>query len=188
MTFDETKLISHDAGRSGRQDHAGADPARSGDPAAPGLGDFDFFVGSWDSRQRRLREPLAGCDEWDEFAATTRCWSVFGGAANVDELSVPDRGFSGLTVRLLDPATGDWSLYWANSRDGALALPPVSGRFTDGVGRFYSREDYQGRQITVRYTWSDITPSSARREQAFSADDGQTWETNWVAEFTRRET
>ena len=57
-----------------------------------GVGDFDFFVGSWNSVQRRLVKPLADCDEWSESRATTRCWSVFGGAANVDEVQFPDWG------------------------------------------------------------------------------------------------
>jgi hypothetical protein len=151
-----------------------------------GAGDFDFFVGSWNGVQRRLRSILVGCDEWDEFSSTSRCWRLFGGAANVDEVRAPDRGFSGLSVRLLDPASGDWSIYWANSRDGVLRLPPVVGGFRDGVGRFYSDEHYEGKAIRVRYTWSEITPVSARWDQAFSADGGSTWESNWVADFTRR--
>jgi hypothetical protein len=146
---------------------------------------FDFFVGSWTSVQRRLVKPLAGSDEWTESAATTRCWQALGGAANIDEVQFPDWGFTGLSVRLLSPATGEWSIYWVNSRNGELAVPPVVGRFSDGVGRFYSDEDYQGRAIRVRYTWSDITATSARWEQAFSPDGGQTWETNWTADFTR---
>jgi hypothetical protein len=32
--------------------------------------DFDFLVGGWKIRNRKLKEPLAGCDEWDEFDAT----------------------------------------------------------------------------------------------------------------------
>jgi hypothetical protein len=150
-----------------------------------GLADFDFFVGTWDGVQRRLLKPLADCTEWDEFATRTHCWSVFGGAGNVDELIAPDRGFSGLTVRLLNPATGQWSLHWANSKDGDLAPPPVVGEFADGVGLFYCEQGWEGRQITVRYKWCDITPQSARWEQAFSVDGGRTWETNWTAAFTR---
>ncbi len=150
-----------------------------------GLGDFDFLVGSWDGIQRRLVKPLAGCTEWDEFRTTTRSWSVLGGAGNVDELHAPDRGFSGLTVRLLNPATGQWSLHWASSRDGDLAPPPVVGAFDGGVGLFYCEQDWDGSQITVRYKWFDITAESAHWEQAFSADGGRTWETNWTAVFTR---
>jgi hypothetical protein len=123
-----------------------------------GGGDFGFFVGSWDGRHRRLAKPLSGGQEWDEFGSTTHCWNAFDGAANIDELRVPDRGFSGLTLRLLDPATGIWSLYWISSRNGLLELPPVVGRFSDGVGRFYCAQDYQGTPVLVRYTWSDITP------------------------------
>jgi len=150
-----------------------------------GIGDFDFFVGSWNSVQRRLAKPLADCDEWNESRATTRCWRAFGGAANIDEVRFPDWGSAGLSVRLLNPATGEWSIYWANNRTGELALPPVVGRFSNGVGLFYSKETYDGRAITVRYKWSDITAMTARWEQAFSLDDGQTWETNWTADFTR---
>jgi hypothetical protein len=150
-----------------------------------GAGDFDFLVGTWDGIQRRLVKPLAGCTEWAEFATRTRCWPVFGGAGNVDELSTPDGGFLGLTVRLLNPETGQWSLHWASSKDGDLAPPPVVGEFTDGVGLFYCQQDWEGQQITVRYKWFDITPETARWEQAFSTDDGQTWETNWTARFTR---
>jgi hypothetical protein len=154
--------------------------------AKSGTGDFDFFIGEWDGVQRRRKAWLADCDDWYEFATTTRCWSVFGGAANIDEIHAPDQGFSGLTVRLLDQATGDWSIYWANSRDGVLGLPPVTGRFEDGVGRFYADEVLAGRSIRTRFTWSDITPDSARWEQAFSPDGGATWEANWVSEFRRR--
>ena len=150
-----------------------------------GLGDFDFFVGSWTSIQRKLKQPLADCDEWSETSATTRCWQAFGGAANVDEVHFPDWGYSGLSVRLHDPATGKWSIYWASSRNGQLSLPPVTGGFSDGVGTFYEEEEYQGRNITVRFKWSDITARAARWEQAFSLDGGQTWETNWTADFTR---
>jgi hypothetical protein len=146
---------------------------------------FDFFVGTWTSRQRRLRKVLAGCDEWYEFSGTSRSWSVFDGFGNIDEVTFPDQGFSGLTVRLYDPATELWSLYWARSGRG-LALPPTVGRFEDdGVGRFYDDEVWEGQPIRVRFQWSDITADSCRWEQAFSTDGGQTWETNWVADFTR---
>lgn len=149
------------------------------------MNNFDFLVGTWDSVQRRLVKPLSGSDEWYEFAGTTRCYSMFGGAANVDEVSFPEKGFNGLSVRLLNPETDEWSIYWANSRNGILALPPVVGRFTDGVGEFFSEEDWEGQPIVVRYRWSDITETSARWTQAFSTDKGETWETNWEAEFTR---
>jgi hypothetical protein len=149
-----------------------------------GSGDFDFLVGSWEISNRRLKQPLTGGNDWDEFPSTSVCGRVFGGAANFDEISIPTRGFSGLTLRIFDPERKEWSLYWASSRDGRLQ-PPVVGRFANGVGTFCSHETYNGTDITVRFVWSDITPHSARWEQAFSAD-GSTWETNWIMQFTRR--
>jgi hypothetical protein len=146
---------------------------------------FDFLVGNWTSKQRRLREILAGSDEWYEFDGITRCWSVFDGAGNIDEVKFPEQGYTGLTVRLFDPATDLWSIYWARN-DTGLALPPTVGRFEeDGVGRFYDDEDWNGRPIRVRYQWTVLSADACRWEQAFSTDTGETWETNWTADFTR---
>jgi hypothetical protein len=150
-----------------------------------GPDDFDFLAGSWYIRNRRLKQPLTASNDWDEFGSSSVCHRAFDGAANFEEISIPERGFSGLTLRVFDPELKEWSLHWASSRDGRLQ-PAVVGRFADGVGTFYSHEAYNGTDITVRFIWSQITPQSARWEQAFSADDGKTWETNWIMEFTRR--
>jgi hypothetical protein len=149
-----------------------------------GPGDFDFLVGFWEIMNRRLKEPLSGSEDWDVFRSSSECRRVFDGAANFDEISIPARGFSGLTLRLFDPERKEWSLYWASSRDGCLQ-PPVVGCFSNGVGTFYSRETYNGAEIKVRFTWSDITPHSALWEQSFSTDEGRTWEVNWIMEFSR---
>jgi hypothetical protein len=149
------------------------------------MNNFDFLVGSWTSTHRRLRKILAGSDDWYEFTGTSRCWNVMGGIGNVDEIDFPAQGSSGLTLRLYDPATQLWSLYWASSRTG-LTLPPMVGRFgADGRGVFSGDDVHDGVPIACNYIWSRITPESARWEQEFSADGRQTWETNWVMDFTR---
>ena len=163
----------------------GSKPPAGSKPS--GVGDFDFFVGSWSGRQRKLRKILAGCDDWEELTSTSRCWSLLDGAANLDEVRFHELGTGGVTLRLFDPAREEWSLYWASSRNGLLAMPPTVGRFTGGIGLFYDDEVFEGRQIRVRYTWSGITEVTARWEQAFSPDQGQTWETNWIADFTRQD-
>ena len=146
---------------------------------------FDWFVGSWSSKQRRLRRALAGSEEWYEFPGVHRSWNALGGKANIDEALFPTEGFGGVTLRLYDAATDEWSLSWASSRTG-LSLPPVVGRFgADGRGVFTGPDTHEGRPITVLYLWHSITPTSATWEQAFSEDGGTTWQTNWVAAFTR---
>jgi hypothetical protein len=62
---------------------------------------------------------------------------------------------------------------------------PVHGGFKNGVGEFIYDDTFNGRPIKVRFRWTNITATSAHREQAFSPDDGKTWETNWTMEFTR---
>ena len=147
------------------------------------MNNFDFLIGTWTSVHHR-RTPFTD-EPWDEFTGVTRCWSAFDGAANLDEIVFPEKGYSGLTIRLYDSSTDEWSLYWVNSRIG-LTLPPVVGRFEDdGVGRFTGDDVYDGRPIKVIYRWSDIKPDSCRWEQAFSVDGGTSWETNWTMQFTR---
>jgi hypothetical protein len=110
--------------------------------------------------------------------------TILGGLGNVDEIAFPTKGWSGFTLRLFDPQARQWSIYWVNSRDGIMQ-PPVVGMFQDGVGKFYCDDVDEGRPIRVRYIWSHITGNSAHWEQAFSLDEGRTWETNWTSELRR---
>jgi hypothetical protein len=90
-----------------------------------------------------------------------------------------------MSLRLYNPRTRTWSIYWTSNRIDGLE-PPVVGSFDDtGVGVFEGRQELDGRPILVRFTWSNITRDGARWEQAFSPDDGKTWETNWVMTMTR---
>ena len=149
--------------------------------------DFDFLHGEWNVHNRRLRERLAGSDEWDEFEATTVARPILDGLANEDEFRTDyDGGFVGMSFRFFDPASGQWSIYWADSRHPALLLePPVIGSFSGNVGVFECDDTFDGRPIRVRYTWSAVTTATPRWEQAFSEDGGESWETNWMAEFRR---
>jgi hypothetical protein len=152
-----------------------------------GQGDFDFFMGTWTVQNRRLERPLSGSDRWYEFRGTAQARPVWGGAANVDEVDFdsPLGRIEGLTLRLYDQTERTWSLYWGTRKNGLSVIPNV-GRFDDnGVGEFFDREEFEGKPIVCRYRWFGITPVSCRWEQAFSIDDGATWEVNWTMEFTR---
>ena len=125
-----------------------------------GQHDFDFAFGSWKVHLSRLPDPLSGTTEWIEYEGTSVCRPVWDGRANVDEFRVqsPTTGalIDGLTLRLYNPATAEWSLYWANASNGALSLPPTVGRFADdGSGAFYDEEEIAGRQVLVRYLWTE---------------------------------
>ncbi|HEY8601475.1 MAG TPA: hypothetical protein VIL85_23815, partial [Thermomicrobiales bacterium] len=95
-------------------------------------------------------------------------------------------GFEGASIRLFNPATGEWSIYWADNVRCTL-FPPLVGHFNDGIGEFYGEDQQEGTPVRVRFRWSGISATTARWEQAFSADGGATWETNWIMRFTRRD-
>jgi hypothetical protein len=154
------------------------------DTAEAGIHDFDFLIGKWNIRNHRLKFRFSGCDEWDEFPAELTMHTILGGVGNMDEIRFPTKGYTASTLRLFNRQTKEWSLYWVTDRDGAL-LPPVTGRFENGRGELYGDDVDGGRPIRVRYIWSKITSCSAQWEQAFSLDQGSTWETNWIMEMTR---
>lgn len=148
--------------------------------------DFDFFIGAWAVRHRRLKARLAGCDDWSEFGGTCETRKILSGQGNMDDnvLDLPEARYAAVTTRLFDPKTQRWSIYWIDARNPTID-PPVHGGFEDGVGTFYGEDVFEGRPIRVRFLWSDVTPTSARWSQAFSEDGGETWETNWTMDFIR---
>lgn len=152
-----------------------------------GSHDFDFYTGRWRVRNERLVERLKGCTEWETFEACSQARMLPGGLGNMDEYTTDHwPGFVGITVRIYDPPTRTWRLYWASNRIGTF-LPPVIGAFTDGVGTFLGCDELDGRPIVVRFRWSEITPTSARWEQDFSPDEGRTWEKNWIMVSVRED-
>jgi hypothetical protein len=146
--------------------------------------DFDFLVGSWEVANRRLRKRHVGSAEWDEFPGRATMRPILKGLGNVDEISFPTKGWSGMTLRLFNPEAGVWSIYWVNSRDGVMQ-PPVVGAFRNGIGEFFGDDVDEGRPIRVRYRWLPKSRDVARWEQAFSLDGGRSWETNWVMDLLR---
>ena len=146
--------------------------------------DFDFLHGDWEVANRRLTDFLQPTSGWVEFTGTSHCQPYFDGAANVDEIDMPYLGSKGLTLRLFDRETAQWSLNWSSSGTGKL-FPPVTGQFVGGQGEFYGDDTHDGKDVRVRFVWSEVSASGARWEQAFSVDDGASWVTNWTMDFTR---
>jgi len=161
-------------------------------PAVPapqlpdGAHDFDFEFGDWTAHIARRLKPLTGSTEWVEYDGTSVVRPWWDGRANVGELRVsgPAGKIEGMTVRLYDPASRQWKIHWANAADGALGAPMIGG-FDGNRGLFYNQEMLGNRAILVRFIFSGISPRSFRIEQAFSADGGTSWETNWISDFTK---
>jgi hypothetical protein len=161
-------------------------PVQAGRAAADGQRAFDFEIGTWKTELSRLTTPLSGSSTWVKYEGTSVVRKIWDGRANLVELKVsgPAGEIEGLSLRLYNPQSRQWSLHYANSRSGLLT-PPVIGEFRNGRGEFYGQDTLNGRAILVRFVISDITPNSCRFEQAFSDDGGKTWEVNWIAIDTR---
>lgn len=103
----------------------------------------------------------------------------------MDEISFPTMGWSGLTLRLYNADRDEWSLYWVSGQAHTID-PPVVGRWDD-EGQFVGHCDdvFDDRPIRVRYIWNNVSATTAHWEQAFSEDDGHTWETNWTLNSVR---
>ncbi len=158
-----------------------------GDPPRDGQHDFDFELGRWAIKLKRLKARLHGSHEWVEFSGTSLTRPLWNGLSQVEEFAVdaPAGGhIEGMTVRLYSQSSHQWSLYWANQQNGRFDVPMV-GEFKNGRGEFYDQEMWEGRMIYVRYVWSNITAKTAHFEQAFSDDSGKTWEVNWITDQTR---
>ncbi len=151
-----------------------------------GQKDFDFEIGTWKTHLKRLLNPLSGSTKWVEYEGTTVVRKVWNGRANLVELVVdgPAGHFEGLSLRLYNPQSRQWSLNFASINGGVMTAPTI-GEFKNGRGEFFNQETLNGRAIFVRFVISDITPNSCRFEQAFSDDGGKTWEVNWIATDTR---
>jgi hypothetical protein len=172
----------------------GIHPARSSDPQPlslaavadrTGRNDFDFLFGEWTVHHRRLKP---GTREWMEFEGTCVTRPLMEGASNVEEhaLRSPTGAYRAVGLRAFDAKTGEWAIWWLDGRSPhGPKDPPVKGRFRDGVGTFESEYQQDGKSMRVRYVWSRITRTSARWEQATSADGGKTWDVNWIMEFER---
>lgn len=147
---------------------------------------FDFNFGTWKTHVSRLVHPLTGSTTWTEYDGMSVVRKVWDGRASLFELEVegPAGHIEGVGLRLYNPQSRQWNLNWANSSVGMLDGGMI-GEFKDGRGEFYGTDTFNGQSILVRNGFSNITPSSSRFEQAFSADGGKTWETNWIMTFTR---
>jgi hypothetical protein len=150
-----------------------------------GRHDFDFLHGRWHVTNRKLADVSdPACAEWTEFESAAECRPILGGLGNVDTFATA--GFDGASLRLFDPITRTWRIWWMSSRQPGVLDPPVEGRFTGNEGLFEGADEFHGKPILVRYEWTLLGDGKAQWAQRFSWDDGSTWdELNWVMTHTR---
>src|SRR5262249_27960674 len=113
--------------------------------------DFDFLHGSWKIRNQYLKERLRHSTEWLEFEAHSEVMPLLDGFGHLDRYSAVRDGaaFEGITLRLFDPETGQWSIHWggysARTNSAAADDRAISRRRR----RIPWRRECAGRQSAV---------------------------------------
>lgn len=131
--------------------------------------DFDFLFGRWTIHNRKLKTRLNNDNEWIEFEATCECRKILQGFGNVDQFLTEFDGvpFEGASFAVV------------------MDVPQV-GSFDGDIGTFYAEDIYAGKPILVMFQWDKTNPDVPVWSQAFSPDNGETWEWNWHMTFHRR--
>jgi hypothetical protein len=143
--------------------------------------DFDYLVGNWKLKNRKLASRLTHSTEWISFESRVEMHQILDGFGNIDKYTDHASGkpYEGVALRLFDRKTRLWSIYWADSNSGSLD-PPVVGSFENKIGHFFARDAYKGTPIIVVFRWDIRNPDRPIWSQAFSTDEGKTWEWNSI--------
>ena len=149
--------------------------------------DFNFAIGTWTVKHRRLKDLLSETKEWIEFEGSSTTRTILGGFGNLEDnvLHFPNSSFRAAALRSYDPNTKQWSIWWLDGRFPNKVDVPVVGEFKNKVGLFYAEDVLNNIPTKVRFTWDSTLPENPRWEQAFSTDNGITWQTNWTMSFLR---
>lgn len=156
-------------------------------PETDGSRDFDFEIGSWSVQHRRLKLRLKNCTEWEVFLGQSSMQLSLSGQGNLEQniIEIPGATYHAIAIRAFDTKSETWAIWWLDGRDPHHLDEPVIGRFSDGVGEFRAVDTIDDQRVLVRLLWLRTNTETPRWEQAMSIDDGVTWETNWVMDFTR---
>jgi hypothetical protein len=144
-------------------------------------GDFDFIIGKWTLKNKHLNSRLTNCKEYTEFEWTVEVTKILDGIGNTDVCRriVDGKPWEGRTIRIFDNQSKLWRLYWVDSNSGQLD-PPVVGSFQNNIGLFFCKDMWKGRPVIVVFKWDKTNLENPHWSQAFSDDNGKTWEWNFT--------
>ena len=143
--------------------------------------DFDYLIGKWTMKNKHLNARLQGSKEYTEFESSVENHAGLEGMGNFDVVrrQLPDGTvYEGRTIRTFDPQTKLWRLYWMDSKGGPID-PPQMGSFHNGIGLFFAKDYQVGRPVIIVFRWDKTNPDKPVWGQAFSDDNGRTWEWNY---------
>lgn len=148
--------------------------------------DYDFLLGKHQVHHKKLKERFHHCNEWIDIHGSKETTSILTGSGNREDhflQSIDGSPVEAMALRLFNPATRLWSLYWTDSVAVTLD-PPLTGSFDNHLGVFFGEDHFNGQKIIVQFQYDRSDPDNPVWGQAFSNDQGQSWEWNWFMFFT----
>jgi hypothetical protein len=149
--------------------------------------DYDFLIGGHSVAHRKLAAPIRNSAEWIELSGNKTTERLLDGIANIERHYLTDNyghAIEAIAFRLFDLKSKLWSLYWADSKTGILD-PPLKGSFHGDLGVFFGRDRFKGQDIIVQFQYDKSKPDNPIWGQAFSIDEGVSWEWNWFMSYQK---
>jgi hypothetical protein len=147
--------------------------------------DFDFLEGKWKVHNRKLKTRLNNCDEWDEFESELHMRKTLMGNIENYYPTFDSKPFEGTAMRLFNPKLKLWTIFWIDNTNPTMDENPVTGSFENGLGKFYAKDVFNDKSIVILYQWDTSNFQQPKWSQAFSEDEGKTWEWNWEMLLTK---
>lgn len=145
---------------------------------------FRFLDGQWRVHNRKMKDPDKSHDEWIEFEATAKFFTLLDGLVSVEELRNDKGEPFGSAMRTFDREKRTWSDAWVSARTGVLQSPS-HGKFVDGVGTWTAEEIVNGKKFLARGMWKRVSKNEVIWEAQDSTDNGKTWLVTWKMVFQR---
>jgi hypothetical protein len=145
---------------------------------------FTFLNGNWRVFNRKMKDPDKSHDEWIEFEAKAKFFTLLDGLVSVEELRTAKGEPFGSAMRTFDRDKRTWSDAWVSAGTGVLQLPS-HGKFAGDVGIWETRETVEGKTFLARGVWKRISKNEVTWEALDSQDGGKTWLLTWKMRFER---
>ena len=134
---------------------------------------FDFWVGTWEVTNAQ-----------GNVLGTNEISSILGGCVLLEEWQ-SSGPYSGKSLNIYDAATDKWHQTWVDS--GGLLLE-LDGKLVDGSMVMKGRRPGQdGTEVLHRITWEPLEDGDVRQTWDTSADEGQTWATQFDGRYSPKE-
>ena len=149
--------------------------AASAQPTPDGPRQFDFWLGEWDVT-------------WEGGAGTNSIARILDNQVIQERFTAfasgpDDQPLHGMSLSVYVPALENWRQTWV---DNTGAYMDFTGGFGDGRMTLSTGQTVDGKPITQRMTFFDISEAALDWDWERSADGGESWTRLWRIHYRRR--